>query len=154
MSTTRMASLSRLDDLVRLVAGRHDLYVRWSRGPDPDLRSTSSSDDLTGVRLPGLSASPLGVEDWWGERPARLWIARRLYDYCHLPRLKDPGTRPWVLCGREVGRGPDNEPLVADVEPLVWIGDDVITEAVHLVEQQPGRWGTLDRHGAREQRQR
>ncbi|MEV7676467.1 DUF6098 family protein [Streptomyces sp. NPDC088752] len=144
-----MPSLISLDDLDRLVAERDDLYVRWSRGPDPDLRSVSSVDDLTGVRLPGLSASALGVEDWWGERPARLWIARRLYDYCHLPRLKDPLTKPWVLCGREVGRGPDNEPLVADVEPLAWIGDDVITEAVDLVEQQPGRWGTLHRYGMR-----
>ncbi|MFC8270627.1 DUF6098 family protein [Streptomyces cinereoruber] len=150
MSTASMPSFTNLDGLVRLVDDRRDIYVRWSRGPDPDLRSASSTDDLTGVRLPGLSASALGVEDWWGERPARLWIARRLYDYCHLPRLKDPLTRPWVLRGREVGRGPDNEPLVVDVEPLAWIGDDVITEAVDLVERQPGPWGTLDRHRMRQ----
>ena len=34
--------------------------------------------------LPGLSASPLAVEPWWGDRPLGLWIARRLYDYSHL----------------------------------------------------------------------
>ncbi|MFF7813645.1 DUF6098 family protein [Streptomyces sp. NPDC007945] len=152
MSTSPMPSLSTLDDVARLVADRHDIYVRWSRGPDPDLRSASSADDLTGVRLPGLSASALGIEDWWEERPARLWVARRLYDYCHLPRLKDPLTRPWLLRGREVARGPDNEPLVSDVEPLAWVDDDVITEAVDLVEQQPGRWGSLDRHGTHRQR--
>ncbi|MEU9292223.1 DUF6098 family protein [Streptomyces sp. NPDC048266] len=149
MSSTPLPVLTSLDDLTRTVADRQDLYVRWSRGPDPDLESASSADDLTGVRLPGLSASALGVEDWWGQRPPGLWIARRLYDYCHLPRLKDPRTRPWVLRGSEVGRGPDNEPLVVDVEPLAWVGDDVITEAVDLVERQPGHWGPLDRTGRR-----
>ncbi|MEV4947369.1 DUF6098 family protein [Streptomyces sp. NPDC053755] len=149
-----LTTLASLEDLCRLVADRHDLYVRWSRGPEPDLASLFSTDDLTGVRLPGLSASALGVEEWWGRRPAHVWIARRLYDYCHLPRVKAPDTRPWVLRGREVGRGPDNEPLVADVQPLAWIGDGAIAEAVDIIEHQPGRWGPLDRDSTGHRRTR
>ncbi|MFI9121329.1 DUF6098 family protein [Streptomyces bikiniensis] len=40
-----MPSFTNLDDLVRLVDDRRDIYVRWSRGPDPDLRSASSTTD-------------------------------------------------------------------------------------------------------------
>ncbi|WP_093802129.1 DUF6098 family protein [Streptomyces sp. Wb2n-11] len=134
-----------LDSLADLVTSRNGLYVRWSRGPEPDLRTVCSRDDLTGVPLPGLSASSLDVEDWWGERPVRTWVARRLYDYSHLPRIKDSRTRPWVLHGTEAGRGPDNEPLVQGVEPLGWIGTSVITEAHDEINHQPGPWGPLRR---------
>ncbi|CAL9640644.1 DUF6098 family protein [Streptomyces sp. enrichment culture] len=141
-----MPTFVSLDELTRLVVRRRGLYVRWSRGPQHDLRDVSSTDDLTGVKLPGLSASPLDVEDWWGERPVDVWVARRLYDYCHLPRVKDSRTRPWVLYGSEAGRGPDNEPLVTDVEPLAWIADRMIAEARRIITEQPGRWGPLDRN--------
>lgn len=83
-----------LDELVGLVERHRGLYVRWSRGPETDLREVSSTDDLTGVSLPGLSASPLGVEDWWEDRPVRVWVARRLHDYAHLPHDKGPGCAP------------------------------------------------------------
>lgn len=108
----------------------------------------SSRDDLTGLALPGLSASPLDVEEWWDGRPVQVWVARRLHDYSHLPRLKDSRTRPWVLAAREAARGPDNEPLVTDVRPLGWIGDRVIAEADRVVRRQRGSWGPLDRGGA------
>ncbi|MFC9816991.1 DUF6098 family protein [Streptomyces virginiae] len=41
------------------------------------------------MTMPGLSASALDVEPWWGRRPPRLWTARRLYDYAHLPEARD-----------------------------------------------------------------
>ncbi|MDQ0847999.1 MULTISPECIES: DUF6098 family protein [unclassified Streptomyces] len=149
MSTTaNMRTLNSLEELTGLVTSRHGLYVRWSRGPEQDLRGVSSTDDLTGVKLPGLSATPLDIEDWWGKRPVHVWVARRLYDYCHLPRVKDPRTRPWVLHGAERARGPDNEPLVTEVEPIGWIADHVIDEACDIVTGQPGDWGPLDRNGA------
>jgi hypothetical protein len=140
-----MPTFTSLDELARLVTRRDGLYVRWSRGPEPDLRDVSSRDDLSGVKLPGLSASPLDIEDWWGDRPVHVWVARRLYDYCHLPRVKDARTRPWVLHGSEQARGPDNEPLVTDVEPLGWIADQVIADATRIITEQPGPWGPLDR---------
>jgi hypothetical protein len=143
-----MATFGSLDSLADLVAGRRGLYVRWSLGPGKDLSEVSSTDDLTGVPMPGLSASPLDVEDWWADRPVRVWVARRLYDYSHLPRVKDARTRPWVLAGRECGRGPDNEPLVANVEPLGWVGRRVITEADEVIRRQHGSWGPIDRDGA------
>ncbi|ANB04047.1 hypothetical protein SAM40697_6841 [Streptomyces ambofaciens] len=146
--STAMPTLTSLDDLVRLLGRRQGLYVRWSRGPEYDLVTGCSSDELTGVRLPGLSASPLDVEDWWGTRSVRVWVARRLYDYCHLPRVRDPGTRPWVLHGAEQARGPDNEPLVTNVEPLGWIAGEVITKARRIITEQPGTWGPLDRSRA------
>ncbi|MFI2436058.1 DUF6098 family protein [Streptomyces sp. NPDC018693] len=134
-----------LAELTRLVGRRQGLYVRWSRGPGADLGEVSSTDDLTGVSMPGLSASPLDVEEWWQDRPLALWVARRLYDYAHLPHEKGPGVRPWVLAGRETGRGPDNEPLVADVRPLCWIERDVIEEARAEVTRQEREWGPLRR---------
>lgn len=141
-----MTTIGSLDELADLLARRRGLYVRWSRGPHADLPELSSRDELTGVELPGLSANPLDVEDWWGERPLRTWAARRLYDYSHLLRVKDRQARPWLLHGTEAGRGPDNEPLVRDVRPLGWIDRKVITEAEEEIEQQQGRWGPLNRH--------
>ncbi|MDQ0793191.1 DUF6098 family protein [Streptomyces sp. B1I3] len=144
-----MPLLDSLDAVADLVRRRSGLYVRWSRGPHPDTDTLSSRDELTGVPLPGLSANALDVEEWWGDRPVRTWVARRLYDYSHLPRLKGTFTRPWILHGTEAGRGPDNEPLVRDVEPLGWIAASVIDEADHEVTSLPGPWGPMRRDGDR-----
>jgi hypothetical protein len=144
-----MPTITGLSELARLVddppAGG-ELYLRWSLGPAVDLADDpggSSRDTLTGTRLPGLSANPLTVETWWGDRSRRLWAARRLYDYRH---LSESGARPWVLVGRTCGRGPDNEPLVRCRRPVAWIGAAVLSEAEALVRQQPSEaWGPLDR---------
>src|SRR5688500_13497888 len=101
-----------LEDLAGLVEENDRLLVRWPQGPEEDLRRRRSQDDLAEVELPGLSATSLTVEDWWRGRPVRLWVARRLYDYLHMRERRGRGVRPWVLEGEEVGRGPDNEPLV------------------------------------------
>lgn len=136
-----------LAELTGLVERHDSLYVRWSRGPATDLADASSTDDLTGVPMPGLSANPLDVEEWWQGRPVEVWVARRLYDYSHLPHDKGPDVRPWVLQGRERGRGPDNEPLVEDVRPMSWIDPGVIDEARAAVERQENSWGPLRRGG-------
>jgi hypothetical protein len=137
-----------LDELVEVVAeadGGRDLYIRWSRGPDRD-RGTTSVDELTGVALPGLSANSLRVESWWADRSLRTWVARRLHDYRHLRRDgQGCAVRPWVLRGREVGRGPDNEPLIDVREPIAWIHEDVLTEVDTALSEQRPDWGTLVR---------
>jgi len=138
-------TIADLDELARLVGGSDDLYVRWSHGPDRDLERTSR-DELTGGRLPGLSANPLTVEPWWGNRPVRLWVARRIYDYLHLEHRRPSDVRPWVMRGDERGRGPDNEPLVECREPLAWLDQRVVEEAVAEVDgQSEATWGPLDR---------
>ncbi|MEU9591087.1 DUF6098 family protein [Streptomyces sp. NPDC048219] len=136
-----------LAELADLVEHHRGLYVRWSRGPGTDLPRVSSTDELTGVAMPGLSANPLDVEEWWADRPVRVWAARRLYDYGHLLHDKGRGVRPWVLTGREAGRGPDNEPLVTDARPMCWIAPRVIEEARSEVERQERPWGPLRRTG-------
>lgn len=144
-------SLDHLAALLRKAGRGEELYVRWSRGPDADLSSgreadQSSKDALTGIDLPGLSANPLAVEPWWGDRPLRLWVARRLYDYCHLRELRGPGVRPWVLVGEQIGRGPDNEPLVRCHRPVAWVSEQALQEADRAVEAQPSsEWGPLHR---------
>ncbi|MER7620891.1 DUF6098 family protein [Streptomyces sp. NPDC126503] len=141
-----MPTIATLDELTDLIASRRHLYVRWSLGPYVDLAGPTSRDGLTGVELPGLSANPLDVEEWWGDHSLRTWAARRLYDYSHLPRIRDGVVRPWLLHGREAARGPDNEPLVRDVRPLGWIAPEVIEQAEEEIARQVGAWGPLDRH--------
>ena len=145
-----MRTFDDLADLVSLVEDRapaRELYVRWSQGPDAG-SDRCSRDGLSGVRLPGLSANSLAIEPWWGDRPLRLWVARRLHDYRHLKERRGPGTRPWILEGAEVGRGPDNEPLIEYHHPIGWIADDVLAECERLVDEHAATsWGPLDREG-------
>jgi hypothetical protein len=137
--------LRTLAEVADLVERDRDLYVRWSHGPTVDKDSGASKDALTGVHMAGLSANPLDVEPWWEDRPVELWVARRLYDYSHLPREKSPDVRPWILRGRVEGRGPDNEPLIRDVKPLGWIDEPVIDEAEAAIARQDTPWGTMRR---------
>ncbi len=145
-----IGSLAELAELVDRHGSGDDLYIRWSQGPQVDLDGTgdvqTSRDALTGVALPGLSASPLAVEPWWDDRSTRVWVARRLYDYRHLRELRGPGVRPWVLVGSETGRGPDNEPLVSCREPVAWIAEEALAECERTVlGLGPHDWGPLNR---------
>src|SRR3954453_17431699 len=139
-------TLDELADLVEKPPPDGELFLRWSQGPQVDLSADEgcSRDSLTGVSLPGLSANPLRVEPWWGDRSRRLWAARRLYDYGHLHKAE---ARPWVLVGDPAGPGglagapaapgPANEPLVRRARPVAWVAEKVFDEARELVEQQP-----------------
>jgi hypothetical protein len=80
-----------------------------------------------------------------GARPLRLWLARRLHDYSHLEHQKGPGVRPWILEGDELGRGPDNEPLVGNVRPVAWLADDMVAESERIMQEQNAEWGPLHR---------
>jgi hypothetical protein len=140
----RLPTLAHLDELANLVQGGAGLYVRWSKGPVADA-SGRSRDELTGVELPGLSASPLQPEEWWGDRSVRTWVARRLYDYSHLPGVRGPGVRPWIFEGVEVSRGPDNEPIVRCDQPVAFLSDHLVEEARQEVDAQPAEWGSLSR---------
>jgi hypothetical protein len=144
-------TLAELAELVQRQGADGALYIRWSKGPQHDRadgpwQEQTSRDALTGVTLPGLSANPLGVEEWWGDRSVRLWVARRLYDYQHLRQLRGPDVRPWVLIGRQTGRGPDNEPLVVCDRPVAWIAEPALSECERVIaDQDAPEWGPLDR---------
>jgi hypothetical protein len=146
---SQFRTIGRLGELVEFCAnwtGPRPLFVRWTPDCHRDLDSEGSVDELTGTPLPGLSANGLAVEPWWQDRrPLEGWIARRLYDYRHLVELRGEGTRPWVLTGDEVGRGPDNEPLIGRCEVVAAIDSEVIDEAVALVDAMPADWGSLRR---------
>jgi hypothetical protein len=144
MEVPTITSLAGLADLLRR---RPDepLYVRWTDDMARDLRTGVSRDELTGLELPGLSANSLQVASWWADRPLTAWLARRLYDYRHLPDKRGSGTCPWVLTGEESGRGPDNEPLLTGCRPLARIDMRVLDEVEREVERLGSDWGTLDR---------
>ena len=145
MNLPTIQTLSQLCGLL----GHHpdDLFVRWSEGPESDLAQEHSYDELTRTELVGLSANSLAVEPWWDDRPVEMWLARRIYDYLHLRHRGRPAAvRPWILEGEEVGRGPDNEPLVRCRRPVAWIAEDVVDESVRRIDEAaPGEWGPLDR---------
>jgi len=132
-----MTRVERLDELVELVHAAGPAYVRFSAGPEADAAGTSR-DGESGAELPGLSVNRLQPEPWW-DRPARVWIARQLVQYAHLGAREERVA--WVLTGREVGRGPDSEPLVADVVPVALLAGTVLDEAVTVYREalSPGR---------------
>jgi len=67
------------------------------------------------------------------------WVARQLCQYGHLSER--PGVVGWLLTGSLVGRGPDSEPLLADVRPQAVISPDCQRAAAELYEAafEPGR---------------
>ena len=119
-------TLTSLAELAALVRERPGLHVRYSKGPEADGRE-SSFDTESGLEMPGLSVNPLDAEAWW-TRPLEDWLARQLSQYRELMH-KDNERRAWVLRGRCVGRGPDCEPLLAEVEPVAWLSEELLQEA-------------------------
>lgn len=120
-----MREIGGLAELAALVRTR-PCFVRYSEGPESDA-AEASRDLESGLELPGLSVNPLVPEDWW-TRPDEDWLARQLCQYRHLAQ-RHPERFPWVLAGRVVGRGPDCEPLVADVEAIARVSDAALAEA-------------------------
>jgi len=145
-----MRMIESLDELAELLEQWQDdrqLYVRWTDDIDRDVRSEVSRDELTGIELPGLSVNSLHVEPWWNGRSMTAWVARRLYDYRHLPEVRGPRTRPLVVAGVETARGPDNEPLIADCTPVAEVDLCVIDAATEEVKRMGDDWGSMRRSG-------
>lgn len=118
--------IDRLSDLAELVGGRSELFIRFSDGPQAD-SAEQSVDYESGLPLPGLSANRLNPAPWW-TRPLVDWVARQVCQYAHL-RDRSDSHRAWVLTGEVVGRGPDDEPLLADVRPIGWLSTALVDEA-------------------------
>lgn len=123
---TRFATL---EELAARVARDAPLYLRYAEDP-----TQSSSCDLeSGLPLPGVSVNPLQPESWW-TRPVDEWLARQICNYVHL-QDHAPERTAWVLAGRIVARGPDNEPLIRDVEVVGWLDRSVVDAARDRYEQ-------------------
>lgn len=129
---TDTPELDSLAAVVRLVSEHPTAGVRYGADPRTE-RGRGSLDTESGLELPGLSVNPLGAEAWWS-RPLEHWIARQLCQYRHLADEGDDDRRAWVLTGREVGRGPDCEPLLADVEVRAVLALPALDEAERLYQ--------------------
>lgn len=117
-----------LADLTELVEAQSPttVYVRVSNGPDADA-GERSRDYESGLDLPGLSVS-VGTPPQWWTRPAQDWLARQLCSYAHLHR-DTPDRIVWLCTGTEVGFGPDHEPLLRQVRPLVAVSPTCLEQA-------------------------
>jgi hypothetical protein len=115
-----------LAEVVELVRTVPDLYVRYSYGPERDAEEPRSHDYEAKVDLPGLSVAAIVPEEWW-PRTVEDWVARRICSYAHLG--EEEGRFAYLLTGRLVGRGPDHEPIIADMQPVARISDHAVQEA-------------------------
>jgi hypothetical protein len=134
MAGERLPVVRSLDELAGMVEREPGLHVRISRGPDADA-AKPSRDYESGLDLPGLSANQLRPERWW-TRPLEDWLARRLCQYLHLLEEADDGRVAWVLTGREVARGPDHEPVLADPHPVAVLDRSVLEEAARRYRER------------------
>jgi hypothetical protein len=122
----RLPVIETFDDLVQVVAQNPGLYLRYSRGPAADAKAGPSHDYEADVDLPGLSVTTITPEPWW-PRPLEDWVARRVCKYAELAQEHD--RYAWLMTGRIVGRGPDHEPILGDVEPFARISDKALSQA-------------------------
>lgn len=125
-----MFTVDRLAQLAEITELGPPVYLRYSPGPEADALHPST-DHESGLRMPGLSANPLAVPRWWS-LDTQDWLARRV---CQYLRELDEGARPWILYGRPVDFGPDNEPLLVDITPIAWLSAELwpvgVAFAVH-----------------------
>jgi len=121
-----LGPLHSLDELARTLRDHPGLCIRYSKGPAADA-DEGSVDRESGAELPGLSVNPLEPERWWS-RPVEDWLARQLCQYRQVQE-NDPDRFAWVLTGREVGRGPDSEPLLADTVAIARVAPRAVDEA-------------------------
>lgn len=127
-----LPKLGSLAELAEFVRGRDASYIRYSEGPEHDA-AEQSRDTESGLDLPGLSVNPLHPESWW-TRPLEDWLARQVRQYAELAE-KNPDRYAWVLDGRTVGRGPDCEPLLAEIRPLATLTPELLDEAAERYER-------------------
>jgi Family of unknown function (DUF6098) len=126
-------TLGSIDELLALLQAEPNLYVRYSEGYETD-RGRGSLDAESGLKLPGISVNPLRPEPWW-TRPLRDWLARQLCQYMHL-KHENPNRHAWIARGNCVARGPDCEPLLAEVEEVARLDDELLAEAQRIYEER------------------
>ena len=99
-----METIATRERLADVLAAHDRIYVRISNGPDADRAMGASRNHATGRREAGLSVNAVNE-------------TRHLTEYC-FSLLGQPDAYAWLLTGAEVGRGGDNEPVLADWSPV------------------------------------
>jgi hypothetical protein len=108
------------------------LYLRYSKGPDADVKEGHSRDYESGLELPGLSVTVVSPEPWW-TRPVEEWVARRI---CKYDELNDEQRYPWLLTGQLAAYGPDHEPVLREVHAVARVGACALREARRVYEKR------------------
>lgn len=129
-----MRTINQLAEVIELVlqleAAGQPLYVRYTRSLAADRRGGwQSTNHQTGRAEGGLSVNNLVWDAClYVNQPENKPrdIATALTEYIYL------GGRPYLLTGREIGRGADNEPLLTDVSPVAWVGPAALAEALQV----------------------
>ncbi len=140
-----LPKLDSLGTLATVVTRRPRMFVRCSKGPASDA-TEQSRDHATGLDLPGLAVNPLDPPRWW-RLPLEISLARQIRAYAHLSD-DQPDHLAWVLTGTVVDRGPDNEPLVVDVEPIARLASDDYLEESDPESVPSGETVLADRRDA------
>jgi len=125
--------ITALAELTDIVADDPQVYLRHSKGPRVDAEKGPSRDYEAHLTLPGLSVTTISPEPWW-DRPVEEWVARRIHKYAELSA--EDGRFAWLLKGTVVGRGPDHEPLLTDIEPLARLDRKVLDEAALVYRER------------------
>lgn len=115
-----MREITSLDELKELADKYDDLYIRYSSDIEGDKVRQRSTNHVTGNQESGLSANGISGRD-------RLWIAINAVEYHRL--CSGPG---WIIRGRDIGRGSDNEPLLHDIEVIGVLGDSCMEKCHQL----------------------
>jgi Family of unknown function (DUF6098) len=127
-------TITTLDELAELVEQTdRDLYIRFAREGEVDTRSV---DYESGLTLPGVAVNPLRPPGWWSGRSTTEWVARQVGTYSHLQDA-DPDRLGWIVQGEVTDRGPDNEPLLTDVQVIGLVASKLITECVNNDGEAP-----------------
>jgi len=119
-----MGHIAELTDLVRILDLGVPAYLRYSAGPESDAEHPSQ-DHESGLLMPGVSANSLRPPKWRTLPPID-WVARRICQY--LRELRE-GAHPWILTGKQIDFGPDNEPLLVEIQPIAWLDSSVLAQA-------------------------
>lgn len=123
-----MKSVTSLDELATL-ATTATIYVRWEVRGQAGIKRGYSINHVTGAREDGISANALMLDN-------AEWLATSVLEYRGVC-----GLNGWVITGDEIGRGSDNEPLLANVTVLAKIGDTLVAEADQKIAE---RWARQD----------
>jgi hypothetical protein len=108
-----ITSIDQLADIISdRLENRQGVFIRYASDIAGDIKRGTSKNYANGETLPGISVNNLWDESRIRGLKDRGYIAQQVADYSFLMQQGVKGTRPWVLSGRIVGRGSDNEPLV------------------------------------------